>query len=110
MRLEMTMSDSGPVPRSHSPLVVVSSSRFIRGFLLSQEVSDPGSFFVVLAVDGLLKPQTQGHQFSVPLAAGIEVVRRLADMADGAMNASQQRFQGGAENVVIVGATEPPVG
>src|SRR6202023_708068 len=52
MRLEMTMSLSAPVPRSHSPLFCVRLSRFIRGFLLSNQVTQARGFFIVFRFHG----------------------------------------------------------
>jgi hypothetical protein len=51
MRLEMTISASGPVPRSHSPLLCVRLSRFIR-VLLSDQVAQAGRLLVSFALDG----------------------------------------------------------
>src|SRR5262245_36730630 len=89
IRLEMTMSDSGPVPRSHSPLVVVNSSRFIRGFLVLQEVSDPGGFLIVLVFDGFLQLQAKGDQLDMSATAILPPTRGLADMASRAMNSAE---------------------
>src|SRR5207248_7069321 len=77
MRLEMTMSDSGPLPRSHSPLVWVRLSRFIRGFSLSEQVSDAGGLFVGLGVDRRLQPPPQPDQFGLPLRRRRAVPRDL---------------------------------
>src|SRR5436189_2815184 len=62
IRLEITMSDSGPVPRSHSPLVFVRFSRSILGFLLSDHISQTSRFFVFFGCDGLSEPAAQLDQ------------------------------------------------
>src|ERR1700682_4180164 len=59
MRLETTMSDSGPVPRSHSPLDCVRLSRFIGGCLLLDRIAQAGGVFVSLRVDGTTEAVTQ---------------------------------------------------
>src|SRR5437764_607764 len=51
MRLEMTISHSEPVPRSHSPLFCVRLSRDIRSFLLSNQIAQRGSLFVSFCID-----------------------------------------------------------
>src|SRR5436305_4663962 len=51
MRVETTTSDSGPVPRSHSPVDGIRLSRFIRGFLLADQVADRRGLLVVLGFD-----------------------------------------------------------
>src|SRR5437899_6200638 len=51
IRVETTMSASGPVPRSHSPVVGIRLSRFIRGFLLSDQVAELGGEFLILRID-----------------------------------------------------------
>src|SRR5207237_10492360 len=48
MRVDTTTSDSGPVPRSHSPRFGSRLSRFIRAFLLADQVAAPGRLFVLL--------------------------------------------------------------
>src|SRR5687767_5015947 len=65
MRLEMTMSDSGPLPRSHSPLVCVRLSRFIRAFLLAEQVAQAGGFFVGFGLDGLAESRAQPEQLGL---------------------------------------------
>src|ERR1700722_7803718 len=71
IRLEMTISDSGPIPRSHSPLVRVrlSRSKFIRGFLLSNQVSYAGSLFVCFGIDGCSQLLAQVGQLDHELDA-----------------------------------------
>src|SRR5436853_3324576 len=59
MRLEMTMSDSGPLPRNHSPLVWVRLSRFILGFPLSEQVAQAGGLLVGLFLDRPPQPPLQ---------------------------------------------------
>src|SRR5206468_7961593 len=65
MRVEMTMSDSGPVPRSHSPVDVNRLSRFIRGFLLPNRVAQAGRLFVSFRVDGLPQSVVQLEQLGL---------------------------------------------
>src|SRR5207247_1469842 len=55
IRVDTTMSASGPVPRSHSPVVGIRLSRFIRGFLLSDQVAELGGEFIVLRIDRAAK-------------------------------------------------------
>src|SRR5207244_9701981 len=57
MRVDTTTSDSGPVPRSHSPRFGSRLSRFIRAFLLADQVAEPGRRLVLLGRDrGLQLP------------------------------------------------------
>src|SRR5262245_17244841 len=83
MRLEMTMSDSGPDPRSHSPLCCVRLSRFIRAFLFPNQVPQPRCLFIVFRIHGSSQLLPQIHQLG--LATGM--LRRprgdLAHMAVG---------------------------
>src|SRR5262245_26937022 len=105
MRLEMTMSESGPVPRSHSPLFCVRLSRFIRSFLLSEEVSQTGGLFVVFGLHRGAQPALQLHEFG--LRGPGPAARRLAHVPAGAVDALQQRLQTHPEDGVVVGAAEP---
>ena len=75
------MSDSGPVPRSHSPLVWVRLSRFIRGFLLSNQVAQAGGLFVGFALDGVAQLLPQFAQFRLLRGVRQGVRRHLADVA-----------------------------
>src|SRR4030088_2374851 len=100
MRLEMKMSDSGPLPRSPSPLVWVRLSRFIRGFSLSEQVSDAGGLFVGLGVHRRLQPPPQPDQFGLPLRRRRAVPRDLAHVPPGPVDPPQQRLQAGAEDGV----------
>src|SRR5207237_4788863 len=52
MRVDTTTSDSGPVPRSHSPRFGSRLSRFIRTFLLPDQVAEPGRRLVILGGGG----------------------------------------------------------
>src|SRR5689334_1194056 len=65
IRLETTMSDSGPVPRSLSPLDWVRLSRFIDGFLLLYQIAQPGGFLVGLRIDSTTEGQTQVAQLGL---------------------------------------------
>src|SRR5689334_2990484 len=87
IRLEMTMSDSGPVPFSHSPVTSrrLSRFRFIRGFLLSEQVSDPGGLFVGFGVHGLTKALAQLDQFSLAFGGLVPMPRHLPHVLEGAV-------------------------
>src|SRR5262245_3474674 len=74
IRVEITMSDSGPVPRSHSPVDVSRLSRFIRGFLLPDRVAQAGRLFIPFCVDGLPKLVVQFEQLGLTDSVG-QVVR-----------------------------------
>src|SRR5438105_10831485 len=65
MRVETTMSDSGPVPRSHSPVVGIRLSRFIRGFLLTDQVAEPGGVLVPLRLDGRVQLAVEVGEFGL---------------------------------------------
>jgi hypothetical protein len=106
MRPEMTMSDSGPVPRSHSPLVCVKLSRFIRGFLLSEQVSKAGGFLEGFRIHGLPQSLTQFDQFRKRRRIATPVQGALADVALGAVNALEERLQPSPEDGVIVRASQ----
>src|SRR5436309_696519 len=110
MRLETTMSDSGPVPRSHSPLVCVKLSRFIRGFLLAKQVAQPDGFFVGFRLDGAPQLTSEFHEFGLPGLVLLGIVRHLADVLGGSMDALQERPQRHPKDSVIVGTAEPALG
>src|SRR5262249_8734254 len=109
MRVEMTMSDSGPVPRSHSPQPRVSCSRFIPAFPFSEEVPQPGGLLVPCFRDGGLQLPPQFAQLGRSVA-GRMTARHLADVPRGAVNPLQQRFEAGPEDRVVVRTAEPPLG
>src|SRR5215472_14905080 len=62
-RLEITMSDSGPVPRSHSPLVRLKLLRSMPGFLVTEQIPQPGRLFVVFFSYDLLQPPAELDHF-----------------------------------------------
>src|SRR5262245_12251546 len=105
MRVEMTMSASGPVPRSHSPVVGIRLSRFIRTFLLSDQVAELGGQLVVF---GLHRPAELLPELERLGGAALwgEPAGDLADVAGGPVDALQNGQQPGAEHVVVGGATE----
>src|SRR5439155_5480329 len=107
MRLEMTMSDSGPVPRNHSPLVWLRLSRFIRGFLLSKQIADAGGFFVGFRLDRVAEFLSQFHDFALPGRVPQAVPRDLAHVAAATMDAHQERFQGHLKDLVVQRAAKP---
>src|SRR5712692_9992307 len=106
----MTMSDSGPVPRSHSPLVCVRLSRSIRGFLCPEKVSKMSGFLVSFGFHGRSQPFAKVHQFGEVRRVARRTAGPLADVPLGPVDALQQRFDSSAENVVIVWAAEAALG
>src|SRR2546421_755709 len=110
MRLETTMSDSGPEPRSHSPVLFVRLSRFIRGFLLSKQITQSGGLFVVLDPDRLAQLLPQRDDLGVPGRAAAAVPGVLAGVTGGAVNPLQKRLQGRLEHLVIVRAAQAALG
>src|ERR1700731_4850848 len=105
MRLETTMSHSGPVPRSHSPLDCVRLSRFIGGFLLLDRIAQSGSLLVSLRLDRLPKRLTQLAQLAGAGGVPCSVWRYLAPVAGAPMDAFQERQERSTEYGVIVRAT-----
>src|SRR5438874_7472698 len=109
MRVNTTTSDSGPVPRSHSPRFGSRLSRFIRAFLLADQVAEPRRLFVVLG------SARRGHllvklpQFRFPDQSA-ERPGHLPGVPGRPMNPLQQRLQDGPEGVVVGGAPEPALG
>src|SRR5690606_35297713 len=100
MRVEMTVSDSGPVPRSHSPRFGSMSFRFIRSLPPSDQVAQPGGVLEALLPD---RPPELAPELGV--AAGV-AAGDLAAVAVGAVDPLQQPGQGGPERLVVVGAAE----
>src|SRR5262245_5377004 len=82
--VETTTSDSGPVPRSHSPVVEIRLSRFIRAFLLADQVAQPGRLLEALGRRRLLEPPAQGGQLGLARRVG-RPPRRLAGVPAGAV-------------------------
>src|SRR5438874_2124096 len=70
MRVETTTSDSGPVPRSHSPRFGSRLSRFIRRFLLADQVAEPGRLLVLLGRGGGLPLLLQLAQLGLAAPPG----------------------------------------
>src|SRR5437660_11886171 len=70
MRVETTTSDSGPVPRSHSPVDGIRLSRFIRGFLLADQVAEHHGPFVVFRFDRAAQLLAQLQDFGRPRGRG----------------------------------------
>src|SRR5437870_7412169 len=108
IRLEMTMSDSGPVPRSHSPLVLVRFSRSILGFFLSNQVSQLSRFFIGFRIDGLAEPASQLEQLGARGRNRPAMPRRLALVPHRAMPTLQQRLQTHPKYLVVMRAAQPP--
>src|ERR1700694_256235 len=106
MRLETTMSDSGPVPRSHSPLDCVRLSRFIGGFLLLDRIAQAGGLFVSLRVDGTTEAVTQVAKLGLRCGMARCAGRHLAAVTNGPMDALHERQQGVPEHGVIVRASQ----
>src|SRR5947199_10298570 len=77
MRVETTTSDSGPVPRSHSPVDGIRLSRFIRTFLLSDQVAEGRGRLVILGPDR--PPQPLAEVEKLRGSAAGTAARRLAD-------------------------------
>src|SRR5687767_7156130 len=105
MRLEMTISASGPEARSHSPLECVRLSRFIRLFLLPYHVAQPGGLFIGFALDGAAQFVSKFTQLDLPRRVFQGMNRHLAHMAAAAMNPLQKRHQRFAKHLVILRAT-----
>src|SRR5207249_9493979 len=93
MRLETTMSASGPEPRSHRPVLFVRLSRFIRGFLLSKQIAYAGGLFVVLDPDRLAQLLSQRDDLRVPGRAAAAVAGLFTGVTGGAVNPLQKRLQ-----------------
>src|SRR5262249_2345529 len=110
MRVLTTTSDSGPVPRSHSPVVGIRLSRFIGGFLLSDLVAQPGGLFVVLGGHAPLGPVAEPGEGLAAAAVPVAAARHLADVPGGLVDAFQDRLQAVAERLVVGRAAEPALG
>src|SRR5437764_216771 len=106
MRLETTMSLSGPVPRSHSPLELVRLSTFIGGFPQSDGVAQPCGLFVSLGLDGGTEALAEVAQLGLGGGVLPRVGGHLSLMAVRAVDALQERQERRAENRVIVRAAE----
>src|SRR5262249_40124939 len=109
MRLEMTMSDSGPVPRSHSPLVWVKLSRFIPGLPVPQQVPQAGFLFETFLVHPAAQLPAQFH-FALHGPSRRSPRRDLAHVLLGAVDAKQQWLQALAKDRVVVRAAKPSLG
>src|SRR6516164_5878690 len=115
MRVETTTSDSGPVPRSHSPVDGIRLSRFIRGFLLADQVAEFRSPFVVFGLDraaellAQLQDLDQPAEADVPALGGAVAAGHLADVAGRTVDAFEDRQKPGAEDLVVGWAAEPAV-
>src|SRR6266545_1495737 len=109
MRVDTTTSDSGPVPRSHSPRFGSRLSRFIRGFLLANQIAQACGFFVVLSLRGGLHLAAKLLQLHVALAP-THRQRQLPGVNLRPMNPLEQRLQRQAERFVIVRAAEAALG
>src|SRR6476619_7181631 len=109
MRVEMTMSASGPVPRSHSPVDWIRLSRLIRGFLLSDQVTQLHGPLVLFALDSLPQELAEFEQPPLP-RGGARAARHLTDVTGRPVDAEEDRFQASAEGLVIRRAAQPPVG
>ena len=120
MRLLMTMSASGPAPRSHSPLFVGQIVEFhgIRlpaGFTdvrlsirwIWSRSCDARSYS--LFVDGFLHLAAQADQLGAFLAAPSGTARALAHVLRLAVDVQDQRFQLLLEADVVVRAAQPPL-
>src|SRR6185312_3404762 len=115
MRLLITMSDSGPDPRSHSPLLRASSlictasrrpvSR--RRFDLSNLVSKLRSLLVVLALNGFLHFSPQTDQFRLALGIERRAAGALADVGAFAVNVQDQGVEFLLKADVVVRAAQP---
>src|SRR5437764_3274422 len=109
MRVETTTSDSGPVPRSHSPRFGSRLSRFIGRFLLADQVAEPGRLFVLLGRGG--RPHLLAQLAQLGLAGlAAEVAGDLPVVPDRPVDPLQQGLEDGAEGVVVGGAAEPALG
>ena len=108
MRLEMTMSDSGPVPRSHSPRF---GSRLSgsSGLRLPSGGSGRGAGRP-LRSPRPRRPTSCGLAAFRSSAARRDGSRQLAACAVDAVDALQERFQHLAEGLVVVRAAEPALG
>ena len=104
IREHITMSLSGPVPRSHSPDVFVRSSRVMRGILRAQQVAQPRGFLVIFTADGLAQPGPQPQPFRGALAPP----RRLAHVPGRSVVSLQERHQSLRKDPVVLGTAEPP--
>src|SRR5262245_23268524 len=110
MRVETTTSDSGPVPRSHSPRREVRVLRFMVGPQRPDLVAEPRRVLISLACHGRFQPRLQlglpgdAHPPGVP-------PRHLARVSGCAiLHPLQERFQERPEGVVVVRAAEPTLG
>src|SRR3954447_20988505 len=105
MRLEMTMSDSGPEPRSHSPLVWANSCRFKSeksiwanlSFLVfiaclfdrANFVAQFGCLFVFFRGDGFLHFTAEADELRLLFGTAGAELGHLADVTCFAMNVEQ---------------------
>src|SRR5438105_2989881 len=107
MRLETTMSLSGPVPRSHSPLDWVRLSRFIGGFPLTNRIAEPSGLFIGLRLDS--SPELLAELAELGLGGGVPqgIDRHLALVLGGAVDALQERQERRPKHHVVVRTTEP---
>ena len=102
----ITMSLSGPVPRSHSPEVFVRSSRVMRGFLRAEQVSQPGGFFILFPRDRLAEPSAHLE----PLHGSFATPGNLADVPGGTVKSLQQAREPLGKDRVITGTAQPAAG
>jgi hypothetical protein len=85
-------------------------SRFIRGFLLSDPISNTGGFFELLCIDGSAELFSHLQQLGVHRRRLGLAARDLPSVPDLPVNAPQKRFQADAEDIVIVRAAQAPLG
>src|SRR5438876_9017625 len=109
MRVETTTSDSGPVPRSHSPRFGSRLSRFIRAFLLPDQVAEPGRLLVVLDPGGGLHLLAEVGQLGV---AQLPADRpgELPGVVHGPVDPLDERLEHRPERLVLGRAPEPALG
>src|SRR5260370_521094 len=76
-------------------------SRFIRGFLLSQEVTQASGFLVGFGLHRYSKALSQFDQLGLTFEAQ-RSPGTFADVALPAMNPVEQRLQAGTEDIVVM--------
>src|SRR5215207_6209046 len=102
----MTMSDSGPAPRSHSPVPFASRSRSIRAVLFAEFVAQLGSQRIVVFGDGSRQLSTEPPSNAVIFHAVRCRIRAFARMPRPSVQAFDERQKLLSKDIVVARAAK----